>query len=71
MNNDNFQHSVIINWTSEQGTIWWNETCAMVLEVFGLPGDRYMYKPEIDNMTFTFRTENDAVMCKIMLSDRL
>lgn len=71
MNNDNFQHSVTINWTSEQGTIWWNETCAMVLEVFGLPGDRYIYKPKFDNMTFNFRTENDAVMCKIMLSDRL
>lgn len=71
MNNDNFQHSVTINWTSEQGTIWWNETCAMVLEVFGLPGDRYVYKPALDNMIFNFRKENDAVMCKIMLSDRL
>jgi len=62
---------VKINWTTEQGTIWWNETCADVLEIFGLPGDRFIYKPYLDYMIFNFKTEKDAIMCKILLSERL
>lgn len=67
----NFPHSIKVTWTTEQGTIWWNETCAQVLEVFGLPGHRYMYRPHFDYMTFNFASEKDAIMCKILLSDRL
>ncbi len=66
-----FKHTVRVNWTNEQGTIWWNETCAMVLEVFGLPGHRFVYHPHMDYMTFDFASEKDAIMCKILLSDRL
>ena len=43
----------------------------MVLEVFGLPGDRFVYHPHMDYMTFDFVSEKDAIMCKILLSDRL
>lgn len=69
--NQSFKHQIRVNWTNEQGTIWWNETCAMVLEVFGLPGHRFMYRPHIDHMIFEFASEKDAIMCKILLSDRL
>lgn len=50
---------------------WWNETCARVLETFGLPGERFHYTPHTDYMTFQFKTSQDAFMCKILLSDRL
>ena len=43
----------------------------MVLEVFGLPGDRYESKPETDYMSFTFKNEKDATLCRILLSERL
>ena len=43
----------------------------MVLEVFGLPGNKFMYRPHLDYMVFEFAFENDAIMCKILLSDRL
>ena len=39
-----FSHSVRVNWNN-QSVPWWNECCAMVLEVFGLPGNRFMYRP--------------------------
>jgi hypothetical protein len=65
------EHNVIVNWTPKQGQGWWNETCAMVLEVFGLPGDRFVYHPYEDYMTFTFKDKRDAFMCKVMLSDRI
>lgn len=67
----NYPYPVKINWTNENGTIYWNETCAMVLEVFGLPGNRFVYKPYFDYMVFAFSNEKDAIMCKILLSDRL
>ena len=66
-----FDHQVKINWHTSQGNIWWNETCALVLEVFGLPGDRFMYRPYTDHMIFEFATEKDKHLCQILLSDRI
>ena len=65
-----FDHSVRVNWNNQHNH-WWNETCAMVLEVFGLPGDRFMYHPYEDYMTFDFKTKKDADICRILLSERL
>ena len=62
--------TVTIVWDNQNG-FWWNETCAMVLEVFGLPGDRYESKPEHDYMSFTFKNTKDAELCRILLSERL
>ena len=59
-----------IPWTNQKA-VWWNETCASVVEHFGLPGDRYTTEVNIDYMKFNFKTEHDAFMCKILVSDRL
>lgn len=64
-------HEVIIDWLPKQGVDWWNETCATVLEVFGLPGDRFVYHPSEDFMTFTFKSTKDADLCRILLSEKL
>lgn len=66
-----FNYHVIVPWTIEQGTVWWNETCAMVLEVFGLPGHRFMYTPHLDYMIFKFTSKKDEQLCRILLSERL
>ena len=63
-------HTVKISWDN-QSVLWWNECCAMVLEVFGLPGDRFVYTPHEDYMTFRFNNEKDADLCRILLSERL
>ena len=62
---------VIVPWHAGQSGFWWNETCAMVIEVFGLPGNRFRYSPEMNKMTFYFNTEEDAFICKMLLSDRI
>lgn len=67
---ENFKYPVTINWNN-QHTEWWNETCAMVLEVFGLPGNRFYYTPRTNDMVFSFKTENDQRLCQILLSDRI
>jgi hypothetical protein len=52
-----------------QRDIWWNETCASVLEHFGLPGDRYTTEVSTECMKFYFKTEQDALMCRLLLSE--
>lgn len=56
---------------NKQSSVWWNESCAMVMEVFGLPGERYTTHPTMDYMDFYFKKRKDADMCKILLSERL
>ncbi len=65
-----FKFPVRVEWHN-QGTVWWNDTCAKVLEVFGLPGDRFIYHPFEDFMEFQFKNETDQYLCKILLSERL
>jgi len=64
-------NTVCVLWNERQTGFWWNETCSLVLEHFGLPGGRYTSHPETDQMTFNFFNEHDALLCKILLSDRL
>lgn len=63
-------HEIVVAWHNQDG-LWWNETCAMVLEVFGLPGNKFVYKPYESFMTFTFKSKKDADLCRILLSERL
>lgn len=64
------ENTVTVVWNNQNG-FWWNETCAMVLEVFGLPGTRYDSKPGHDAMFFDFKSKKDADLCRILLSERI
>ena len=63
-------YQVVIKWNN-QSVPWWNECCAMVLEVFGLPGHRFVYTPHEDYMAFKFNNQKDYDLCRILLSERL
>lgn len=65
------EHQVITVPWNNQSNNWWNETCADVLEVFGLPGQRFYYKPYPNYMTFTFKTKKDADLARILLSEKM
>lgn len=65
-----YQHVVRLDWNN-QSIPWWNECCAMVLEVFGLPGDRFIYHPYEDFMEFHFKSEKDWQLCRILLSEKI
>lgn len=47
----------------------WHEACAKVLSVFGLPGERFYYRPKEDFMIFIFKSVKDAKLCRILLSE--
>jgi hypothetical protein len=40
----------------------WNEILARCVEVFGLPGDRYMTSANVDFMDFKFQDEQDRLL---------
>ena len=64
------EHTVNVPWDS-QHNIWWSNICAQIIEHFGLPGDRYTSHPTEDNMAFIFKNDKDALMCKILISDKV
>jgi hypothetical protein len=57
-----------VPWESQSNT-WWNETCANIIEHFGLPGDKYTTEVSADDMRFFFTDERDALLCRILISE--
>ena len=68
--NDGYVYVVSLPWRGQK-EYWWNEACADVLEVFGLPGDRFTSHPKMDQMDFHFKSQRDADLCRILISDKL
>ena len=67
---DNPDQIVQVDWSHGINVAYgWNEACAKVLSVFGLPGDRFYYRPKEDYMIFIFKSTKDAKMCRILLSE--
>ena len=65
-----YVYVVSVPWQGQK-EFWWNETCADVLEVFGLPGERYTSHPTTDKMDFNFKSKRDAELCKILISEKV
>lgn len=43
----------------------WNECCAKVIEMFGLPGEKYTCRFLQDRIEFWFLEEKDAIMFEL------
>ena len=62
-------YNIYIEWSYKP--VPWNEICAKVMEVFGLPGNRYVTASSTMHLVFRFKTEADYHLCKILLSEHL
>lgn len=62
---------ICIPWKGYQSNIWWNETTARIIEHFGLPGGKYTTEVNENEMKFFFEDDREALLCKIMISERL
>jgi hypothetical protein len=51
---------------SRQG---WTEPCTLIIEHFGLPGDKYTTELTENNMKFHFKDNKDALMCRLLISE--
>lgn len=61
---------ITVPWQNQKNT-WWNETCASIIEHFGLPGGRYVTEVNAECMHFDFKSEQDALMCRLLISDSI
>ena len=61
---------VTVPWES-QNNQWWNETCVDIVEHFGLPGGKYVTDVNTEYMNFIFYNDDDALMCKLLVSDKI
>lgn len=61
---------ISVPWKS-QSDVWWNETCAKIIEHFGLPGEKYTTEVSADEMKFFFKNEKEALLCRIMISEEI
>lgn len=68
--NSNPETTVRIPWNGQENH-WWSETCADILEVFGLPGDRFTSHPTPNYMDFYFKSKKDAELCRILISEKI
>lgn len=61
------QYNVYVLWS--QPDMPWNEICAKVIEVFGLPGGRFTCRTTTHFIVFNFKSEKDFVLGEILLSE--
>jgi len=48
---------------------YWCNLCANAVELFGLPGDRYITDISEKSMTWSFRSDHDAVLFRLKFSE--
>ena len=67
-----FKYPVIIPWSKRLDTVSaWNEVCAQGMEMFGLPGNRYITDANVNDMTWWFKDEQDALIMTLKFSEQL
>jgi hypothetical protein len=72
MQDYNFKYPVVVPWSSKLDTVSaWNEICAQGMEMFGLPGDRYITDANVTDMTWWFRDKHDALLMTLKFSEQL
>ena len=52
-------YEFVVPWTSDMRREDWDAICAWVVEQFGLPGDRYLTHPDLNEMRFLFKHAQD------------
>jgi hypothetical protein len=72
LRDDAFKYPVVVPWNARLDTVSaWNEICAQGMEMFGLPGNRYITDANVTDMTWWFRTEQDALLMTLKFSESI
>lgn len=56
-----YKYTVRIDWMVGDTVSGWDKKCAQALELFGLPGHKFITHPTEDYMEFIFKDEVDAI----------
>ena len=72
LRDESYQYPVVIPWSARVDTVTaWNEICAQGMEMFGLPGGRYITDANVTDMTWWFKDEHDALLMTLKFSEQL
>jgi hypothetical protein len=72
LRDESYRYPVVIPWGSKLDTVTaWNEICAQGMEMFGLPGNRYITDANVTDMTWWFCNEQDALLMTLKFSEVL
>ena len=63
--NPEYPHGWQLRWAYNDEIETWNFRVAHVVELFGLPGDRFVTEVTTHSMNFYFRNEQDALLFKL------
>ena len=67
-----FKYPVVIPWSQTLDSVTaWNEICAQGMEMFGLPGNKYITEANVNDMTWYFRDPKDALLMTLKFSEQL
>ena len=65
-----FNHPVRVKWGRGADTMeYWDQLSISSLELFGLPGDRFITDISAEEMTWFFKNEQDALIFKLKFSE--
>ena len=71
MREPEYSHHCTIPWTNwaSDSLYMWNVIAAEAMELFGLPGDRYITDIGEHSMIWSFKDPRDAVLFKLKFSE--
>jgi hypothetical protein len=65
-----FAYPVTVRWGRGADTMeYWDQMSIASIELFGLPGDRFITDIGADAMTWSFRSDKDALLFKLKFSE--
>ena len=72
LRDDEYRYPVVIPWSATLDSVSaWNEICAQGMEMFGLPGNKYVTEANVNDMTWYFRDPRDALLMTLKFSEHL
>lgn len=70
MRDPEYIYHCTIPWVDQQNSqYYWNALCADAMEIFGLPGARYITDISEQSMTWSFCNPQDAVFFKLKFGE--
>lgn len=65
-----YTHHCTVPWVDRKNPMfYWDTLCASAVELFGLPGDRYITDISEQSMTWSFRNDKDALLFRLKFGD--
>ena len=69
MRDPEYTHTVTVRLNNPDDIIGWDEVCIRAIELFGLPGERYITDIGGNCMDWIFKDSKDALLFKIKFSE--